>query len=436
MRDAIAGEGAVKAASTTYLPMPGGFKAQTDGGTAMYAAYLDRANFPEILSPTLFALVGIAHGKEIKIDLPPQLERLWEDCDGDGLPLEAFHKRITRQLLGVGRYGVLADAPEEGGDVFLAGYTAESILNWDVNFFVLDESGYERTGFDWEMVDRQRVLSLEDGRYVQSVYVDGNLVSEAMPMARGGAGLQVVPFTVASAVDVSGQIHSPPLIGVARAAKAIYQLSADYRWQLFMSGQETLVAINGPAPTAVGAGVVHQMEGGEGVTPDLKYVSPSCAGIDAHLRGMQDKRLEAIQAGARLLEQDQQSQESGSARQLRFASETATLTSIVQASCGLLERALRDVALMEGLSEADVVVTPPKDLLANTLSASDFAALFGVYEAGGMSWETLYALGREGGVYSPERTAEEEFALIDGQGVTADASAAMGNTARTNPAMP
>lgn len=420
MRDAMAGESAVKRRGETYLPIPSGFRSQADAGAAMYAAYKSRAQFPEILAPSVFALLGIAHSKEIKIDLPPSLEWLWEDADGDGLPLEAFHRRITRALLVSGRYGILADAPEGGGQSRLVGYAAEAIINWDRDFFVLDETGFERTGFDWSEVDRQRVLYLDGGRYMQREYINGQALAEYAPVARGGAALAAVPFTVASAVDVSGQIHTPPLIGVARAAKAIYQLSADYRHQLYMTGQETLVAINGDAPAMVGAGVVHQMIGAEGMTPDLKYVSPSCAGIDAHLSAIEDNRTAAIQAGARLLEQSTQAQESGSARQLRFASETATLGSILRASCGLLERALRDLATIEGQSEAEVVVTPPADLLDTTMTAAEAEALMRVWQGGAISYQTLYENLQRGGIASSERDHEAEMSILDEDQIGAD----------------
>jgi hypothetical protein len=389
----------------------------TGANAPIYDAYLTRAQFPEILEPSISAMIGIAHAKEVDIQMPDAMARLWEDADGDGLPLEAFHSRITRQLLTTGRYGVLADAPDGGGDTVLAGYCAEAILNWDTDFYVLDETGMVRSGFEWELVDQQRVLQLIDGRYVQQVYVDGALSEEIAPIARGAKVITRVPFAVASAIDVSQKVYTPPLIGVARAAKAIYQLSADYRWQMFMSGQETLVAINGPSPVSVGAGVTHEMYGAEGQTPELKYVSPSCNGIAAHLEGMQDNRTAAIQAGARLLEQSDSIQESGSARKLRFASETATLTSVVHSSCGLLERALRNVAMIEGLNEADVVVTPPKDLLDNSMSADDLAKLWAIVVDGGMSTETYYERGRAGGMFSPERDAAQEFGLISNDGM-------------------
>ena len=101
-RDALDGEGAIKARAYEYLPAPSGFASQEDGGLKMYEAYRARATFPELLAPSVSAMIGIIHGKEIKIDLPDSMEYLYEDSDGNNLPLEAFHRRITRELLIIG----------------------------------------------------------------------------------------------------------------------------------------------------------------------------------------------------------------------------------------------------------------------------------------------------------------------------------------------
>lgn len=348
-------------------------------------------------------MIGVIHGKETQIDMPDGLSDLWEDADGNGMPLEAFHRRITRNLLTLGRYGVLTSAPEGGGEPYLVGYAGDSIINWDRDFFVLDETGWRRKGFEWEKVPRFRVLMLESGRFVSMIYEGKELseIASSQPEAQGGAGLDAVPFAVGNAREISACIEAPPLIGVANAVINSYQLSADLRWQLHMSGQETLVAINGEAPKAVGAGVAHSMINAQGQTPDLKYVSPSCSGIDAHDTAIQKQIDAAVMAGARMFEQQSGTQESGEARRLRFASETANLMSVAQVSAGLLEQGLRFASVMKGLNPDDVVVTPPKDLLDSTMSAQDFAQLFGVYTQGGMSWETFYERGQAGGCSLP-----------------------------------
>lgn len=423
MRDAMAGEGDIKARGELYLPKPGGFRSDPSQELALYAAYRARATFPEMLAPSVSAMIGIIHGQEIKIEVPDAMQFLWENADGLGLPLEAFHRRITRELLVIGGYAVLADAPIDGGSPFLSGYARDTLINWDNDFWVLDESGMRRDGYVWEQIERYRVLGL-DTFYLQTIF-DGKDAAGVDIEVRGigGKRLPRIPLAVANARDLSPKVETPPLIGVARAALAFYQLSADYRWQLFMSGQETLVAINGEAPTMVGAGVAHEMHGSEGITPDLKYVSPSCSGIDAHLKAMEDTRTAAIQAGARLLEQSDQVQESGSARKLRFASETATLTSIAQSSCLLLERSLRNVAMIMGIPETDIMVNAPTDLMDRSITPADAEALMRVWLGGGMSWETYYENMQRGGIASAERDADAEYALIDGQGDTEAATA-------------
>jgi hypothetical protein len=419
MRDAMDGESAMKLKGELYLPKPGGFKS-SPSETDLYEAYKLRAMFPEILAPSVAAMIGIVHGREIKIEMPDAMAFLWEDADGNGLPLEAFHRRITRELLVIGAYAVLADAPDNGGDPYLVGYSRDALINWDKDWWVVDETTIRRDGFVWKQLERYRLFSMGPMGYEQMLFeAPSYAAAEIVVRGRGGAVLPRIPFVVGTARDLSPRIESPPLIGVARAALAIYQLSADYRWQLYMSGQETLVAINAPGPEVLGAGVIHEMIGSEGVTPDLKYVSPSCSGIEAHKAAIEDCRTQAVHAGARLLEQAQSGQESGEARKLRFASETATLTSVAQNSCALLERSLRNVAMLMGLGEAAeeaIVVTPPENLLDSSLTPAEAEQLMRVWQGGGMSWQTYYDNLQKGGIASPERDADQEYALIDGQG--------------------
>jgi hypothetical protein len=359
-------------------------------------------------------MIGIVHGREIPITMPDAMNYLWENADGQSLPLEASHRRITRELLVVGAYAVLADAPRDGGDPYLVGIRRDKVINWDSDWWVLDESTMRRNGFVWEQVKQYLVLGIIDGGYVPTLLDEnGSTIEDIAVRARGGGLLPRIPFVIGTAVDLSPRVEAPPLIGVARAALAHYQLSADYRHQLYMSGQETLVAIDGDAPDTVGAGAVHEMRGAPGQTPDLKYVSPTCAGIEAHDTAMQRQREAAVMAGARLFEQTAQGAESGEAKKLRYASETATLVSIAQNSCMILERALKNVAMIMGLPEQDIVVEAPTDLMDLTMTPQEFAALFGVYDAGGMSWETYFANGQRGGIFSPETTAEEEEARLN-----------------------
>jgi hypothetical protein len=424
MRDCARGEHAVKEAAEEYLPMPSGFRVQDDSGRAMYGAYQKRAQFPEILGPTVRGMVGIIHRTETQIDMPASMEKLWEKATVDGLSLEAFHRRVTTDILLTGRYGILVDAPPEGSDMpYLAGYSAEALINWSDarDFYVLDESGLRRDGFTWSAKRRYRVLELKDGRYVVSRYEDTTKdEGDVVPTKRGGGVFEEIPFVVISSRDLSVAPDEPPLIGVARAALALYRLDADYRHQLYMSGQETMVVINGDAPSAIGAGIVVALRSGETaegteLRPDVKYVGPAGTGIAAHRVAIQDERDNAVAAGARIFDSVQRAQESGEALRLRYAAQTATLTSISQASAAGLEKALRYIAIMIGANPEEVIVKPNLDFLDATISPQDAQALVAVWQSGGMSKRSLFENLQRGEVISAERSFEDEEELIEGE---------------------
>ncbi|MFC3628219.1 DUF4055 domain-containing protein [Paracoccus angustae] len=429
------GEKAVKEAGEAYLPMPSGFRTQADAGRMMYSAYQMRAQFSEILAPTIRGMVGVIHRTEAQIDMPAAMQGLWERATGDGLPLEALHRRITGELLLTGRYGLLAEASSEGSDLpWLAGYSAEALINWSEgrDFYVLDESGLIRDEFQWREQKRYRVLQLDGGRYTVHTYTGEEKDSkEIQPTARGGAALTEIPFVVMGPRDLSVAPSEPPLIGVARAALALYRLDADYRHVLYMSGQETLFIFNGEAPEAVGAGVVVCLTASkEDHAPDAKYVGPSGQSIGDLRQAIQDERANAASAGARLFDAEKKSAESGDALRIRYAAQTATLTSIAQASAQGLEKALRHIAVMIGVDPNTVVVRPNLSFIDATLSPTDAAALMALWQGGSISYQTFYEQLQKGEIASAERDHEAELKLIDAEqmGEDEDRQAALGST--------
>lgn len=424
MRDAYRGETAIKKAGERYLPMPSGYKFHpggTDIGNQMYEAYKARARFPEIVNNAIRSMVGIAHGQEWQIEVPAALEPLWENSDGKGLPLEALSRRVTMELLITGRYALMVDAPPEGGDIYLAGYSAEEIINWsdDDDFYVLREVERIRSGMGWTDAIKTRELELVDGRYVQRVYMDGELEAEYEPRARGGAALDMIPITLGGAMDLDLKPDAPPLIGVARACISHYQLNADYRLQLYMSGQETLFIYNVQQeniPKVVGASVVIGIESSDGSKePKAEYVGPTGVGIDAHVVAMDREQLSAVRSGAQMFDNTSRGQESGEARRLRFSAETATLTSIVGASAMILERTLKQAAIMAGANPDEVFVTPPANLLEGRLDPQELSALVASWTGGAISYETLYANLQRGRIATTERDAQAEKMLIEAE---------------------
>lgn len=466
MRDFAAGSRTVKESQQTYLPMPSGFRANSDGGTASYAAYILRGRVPELLLPTLAGMVGLIHRTDFKIegmDEGQPLHDMNESATRHGLPLSILSQMITAELLLEGRYGLLADVAEEGADVpYIAGYTAEAIINWspDRDLYVLDESTLDRSSLDdpfsWQSVSRYRVLTLSDepivaeppaegeepppprspppepeedpdprrlGRpmgttYRQYVYETNRDTGETplgpahQPTVKGGKELEEIPFVVANPKDLSLDVHVPPLIGVALASLAAYQLDADYRLQLFMTGQETLFVFgvaDKDVPSTVGATVVVSFP----TEGKAEYVGPKGVGIEQHRKAIAEAKADAAAAGAQLFDQTDVPDESGKAKKLRYAAQTATLTSVAKASASALEAALRYCARFVGQDPDEIVVTPNLEFVDSEMTPQEALALVQVWQSGALSYESTYELLQRGRLASMERTAEEEQELID-----------------------
>jgi hypothetical protein len=422
MRDVWRGAKQVKLRSEKYLPKPSGFKAMEDGGRAAYHAYRMRAMVPNLLAPTVRGMAGLIHRTEAQIEMPDAMQPLWEKATKDGLTLEAFHQTITRELLITGRFGILSDAPANpvrGGDdtPFMVGYEAEAIPNWskEKDFYVLDECDIRRTGFEWQDHKKYRVLELKGGKYVVTVYDEGK--EEELPTnARGGKEITEIPFVVVGATGIKVMPDEIPLQGVSEHTLAIYRLDADYRYQLYMSGQETLF-ITGitEVPKIVGAGVIIPLPGGED-GGKAEYVGPNGVGIEAHRQAILDEKDAAASAASRILEDSHTAPaESGDAKRVRFAAQTATLTSISQASAAALEKALKNCAIIMGQDPEKVVVKPNLKFVDSILTPQDALALVNSWQQGAFSYETLYDNLQRGEIASAERTADEERVLIENE---------------------
>jgi len=416
MRDTMRGTHAVKIMGPKYLPIPSGFVDQGADGGPMYAAYLQRAKFPNIVSPTIRGMVGLIHRIPAQVVLPEQLKPIMESATRDGMPLETFHRQITTELLTQGRYGILCDASSTGADIpYLVGYTAEMLINWSRSrdFYVLDESGMKRFGFIWVPRIQHRCLVLDDlGIYHAQEYQYHQLVADIIPQRFGGKPFTDIPFVVANPFDLNVTPQQPPLIGLAESAVAMYRLDADYRHQLFWSGQETLVCTGLPEqaalPKNVGSGTIL----GFGPGQDAKYIGPRGTGINAHRQALQDEMHNAISAGAQMFDVNS-GYETGDALRLRYAQSGATLTTIALSSAAALEKALRFAAMYVGANPVEVVVVPNLKFVDAAMQPKEGIELVTMWQAGAISYRTLYENLQRGEIASPDREAGEELALIE-----------------------
>lgn len=454
VRDAYRGERVVKAKGQLYLPATSGMRA--DGlnpgqpGLEAYNAYVTRAVFPDFVSEAVEAALGQMHSRPPEIKLPAALEPMRQRATVLGESLEQLLRRINEQQLVTGRIGAMLDlpsAPDQSNPLpYIATYDAERIINWDdgtnddsklsrLNLVVLDESALERNAeFEWETVEKYRVLILGDpmlneGPGVNATYrtavfreqngtFDPNQLIE--PSVRG-TRLTEIPFVIINSKDIVAKPDDPPLLGLARLCMAIYRGEADYRQNLFMQGQDTLVIVgdpNGDESTRVGAGAVLRVPMGG----DAKYIGVTSQGLGEQRQSLENDRALAMQKSGQMLNNRTSDAESGDALRIRVAAQTASLTSVARTGAAGVEQLLRLAATWVGANPDEVVVQPNLEFAANTMEPKSLVDIMTAKTMGApISRRSVHAMMRDRGFTQMEyerelEELEEEEPLGGGMG--------------------
>lgn len=426
MRAVFDGEDTIKQGKDSYLPIPSGMTAK-DGGikyTPMYEAYILRAQFPEILEPTVRGMNGVLHGQDAVFELPASVTHMELYATLDALTLAGLHRRVTEEILTVGRYALLADV-NDLGESYIAPYVAEAVVNWDTmvvegelvfSFVVLNESGPKRDPETWEWIETEqfRVLELdEDGNYQATLWIKSEkgdwMIQEGYPkklQKRGGGFIDYIPLVVINSTDVHPDPDQVPLYGVAKSAIAAYRKSADYEHGLFWGGQETLFIIGQrreDLPDRVGAGVVHGLPKGA----RAEYVGPEGTMIDALRTAIKDDLDTAVFHGTKMFDSDQRQVESGEALRLRHGAETATLKTIAKTSAAGIKLALEYCTDIMG-ALVDVPAKPHLKFVEQPLGPEEVKALVLGWQSGAFSKQTLFENLQRGGIVDPDLLFEEE----------------------------
>lgn len=414
MRDAYAGERAVKDKREQYLPPTQSMLADgmsfNQPGWQMYQAYLTRAVYHELVKPSLMSMLGVMHRKPPNIQLPAKLDGMRKRATFNGESLEALVQKVNEQQLLMGRYGMLLDcATQAEGKAnplalpYVVGYNAESMINWDssspaddtgerqLQLVILNESQYvRRAGLQWAQQQRYRVLAVSDkvrdawpeipiedtingGQYVVANTVQQESVSDKQFYAPtlGGRTLSNIPFVFVGPRDLVPEPDMPVLMPLARLGLAMYRTEADYRQALYMQGQDTMVIIGQQASTEnsrtrVGAyGAIELPINGE-----AKYIG-SARGLGDFENCLTNDEKRAAQLGAQLLSERGNEAEAGNALSIRVASRTATLTTVARCGAAALEKILKYAAEWTGADPEQVIVSPNLDFADDPAQAQD-----------------------------------------------------------------
>lgn len=388
MRDAYRGERKVKQKGMIYLPATsamiknGADKDTASIGYKEYQAYKMRARFPNFVREAVQMAIGMMHSQPPVITVP---EAMKEVKGFRGEPLTDVLRRINTEQLITGRVGIMADMPTNprpGEDIpCISLYTAETITNWDdgvteevvpqrLSLVVLDESENRRTSsFAWEKITKYRVLQIgklneadPQGSYIQGVFEkDSYSLSGLKAPSWRGRTLEVLPFVIINSCDVTAEVDDPPLLDLGNACMAIYRGEADYRQNLFMQGQDTLVTIGASFEDGddvrVGAGARIDVPLGG----DAKYIGVTSSGLSEQRQALERLESRAGSMGAQTLDTTSRERESGDSLRIRVAARTADMNQIVDAGAFALEKLLKIVAYWMGEDPNQVSVKPNKE---------------------------------------------------------------------------
>lgn len=441
MRDFYSGEEVVKDRGVSYLPPTAGMV--LDGmesgnvGYKLYEAYKDRAVFPDYVKEGVEALIGLIHQHDAKIELPERMKYLEKAATVDGESLMMLLRKINEEQLVTGRVGLMIDLPKDPDPAnpqpFISMYVAESIRNWDdganiaglndLNMVVLDESGMVRDGFTWSFKEKYRVLELREGLYKQGAFDGDNYVQDALqiPMLRGKI-LNKIPFVFINSKDLISTPDNPPLMGLGQLCLSIYRGEADYRQNLHMQGQDTLVTVGGIRnPSAVpgqdddavrvGAGSRIDVEMGG----DAKFIGVSSMGLSEQRNSLENDRKRAEFKAGQLIGNQSMKNESGNAMLARLAAQTANLNQIAMSSGEGLQTALRHIATWLGEDPESVKVTPNTEFTNAASNAQELVYLMTARSLGApLSMRSIHTSLKERGY--TQMDYDEEMTLVKKEG--------------------
>lgn len=456
IRDCYEGEDEVKGKGQLYLPptsgmVEDGMANATSPGRVAYDAYKMRAVLPDIVNDAVDAMLGVMHHKPPVIELPAKMESLMERATLRNESLPMLLRRINEEQLITGRCGLLADMPANPTPTnnavrassktmadlpYIALYPAESIINWDsgrrdgieienLNLVVLNESEYERDeDFSWNFVNKYRTLVLGeadvneprgDGIYRVGVFRDEGSMTfnpEALTVPQWrGRTMGEVPFTFINSCDIVPDPDKPPLLGLANLVLTIYRGEGDYRQNLFMQGQDTLVLAGGNSQDVdlrVGSGGrIDLPQGGT-----AQYIGVSGEGLEEQRIALENDYIRAGTKGGQLMDSVSRERESGDALKIRVAARTATLNQIALTGAFGLQYNLRQIAAWVGANPEEVTVTPNLDFIDDSFQPDDLVKFITAKNSGApISYETIHKWLQNKDI--TELDFEEEIRKID-----------------------
>lgn len=413
IRDCFKGERAIKEAGTAYLPR---LKAQSEDD---YTNYLYRALFFPITGKTVTSMVGMATTREPKVEYPDLLDAYFKDDDGT-YQFTEFYVGVFTEVILMGRYGVLIDAPLTEGEPTLVPYIAENVVNWDhfddgrLKMLLLRE--YRRVPgddkFEVKTVCSYRHCFIDvDGVYKVEI-LDDDLQASAPPVVPtfSGQPIDFIPWTPFGASGVHMSVDKPPMQDISTINISHYLTSADLEWGRHIVGLPTPVVsgVDSSTKLSIGGTAAWVLPVIEAKAYYLEFLGQ---GLQSLEKAMTEKVGLMASISARLVDNSTRGSEAAETVRLRYISESASLIHIIGAIESGMVMMYNMLAKLKRV-DGTVKIAFSREILGIGITFKDLAVLFEAYLNGSVSKETLLYNMRRLDAVDPNRTDEQELAAI------------------------
>lgn len=450
-QDFYEGMDTVKRRGEVYLPR---LSNQSD---AKYDLYRFRAGFFGATSRTIDGMVGAVIRKTPQVSIPEALSYLYDKATIDGLTLFEAIKLSLKELMLIGRFGLLVDVDSIESSQptpYIVIYTAFDIVNWGDNFYVLRESNYEPDPVDPYVtveVIQYRELFLDEGVYKVRVHrsapavgtssnvigTDAGLVwevTETTPTVRG-VPLDYIPFTVANVNGLTSSTCKPVMMDLVDENHSHYMSYADIEW-----GRHW-VAI----PTPYATGIINDPNnpivleiGGESawILPEANckagFLEFTGQGLGALETALAEKESRMSALGARLIEPRRTQVETAESARVRQSGEASVIVSVISHIEAAFGRCLETMTHWVG-SNHTASIQLNRELLETKLMANDVVALLNAVQSGRLSHETFFNILEDASYMRPGDSFESELEKIRSQFVVEGIPAPVVKEAATPP---
>lgn len=403
IRDCAKGERTIKAKGTEYLrPLD-----EMDG--TEYDSYLDRAVFFNMTGRTINALTGIVFNRSPQVTgIPKKLEKAFRLPTRNNISFDAFLKKVCRELVTLGRYGVMVDLDVDervNAIPYFVGFSAENILDWQEividgrlvpSEIVVREMREVRGAFGTgkKTLTTYRRLVLEwsgersDFVYVQYIYetegvsldVETTVPRRVIP-TRSGVPFNRIPFVFLGAIDNTPEIDRSPLADIAALNIAHYRSYAQLEHSRFYTAMPVFYAQvpqgNAERTYRIGSSIVWEVAPGE--KPGVLEMNGH--GLNGLVDACEQKEDQISALGGRLMSnQSRSTAESDNALKLKEGNERSILLNIVFSVSEGMTEILRKWVWWAGVDNVDAIeVELNKEFLTDTLGARELRAVYAMY---------------------------------------------------------